>query len=190
MASPVADVAYEAHRLIVDTGAPFEEFRERYERAVPALDTPLFEQFMEEDADWSTVQRATDQNAPHGFLIYWSFDNTALLRLAGDRWRSVQYLMGNHTIAQRMFHHDPAVMLYAPLRTEIYQDAEGVTRFAIDRPSAQFGGFGDPAITAVGIELDHEVAALLEFLGAPVPEQLTDGHSAPGAPGSTRPNSS
>ncbi|GAA0408358.1 hypothetical protein Acor_71870 [Acrocarpospora corrugata] len=169
----VADVAYEVHRLIVDTGASFDEFRERYERAVPALDTALFERLMRDEADWGTVLGATAANAPHGFIIYWSFDNTALLRLAGDRWRSVQYLMGNHTIAERMFRHDPAVMLYAPLRTTICEDGDGVTRFIIDQPSTHFGGFGRAEISAVGVELDREVAALLEYLGTPVPEQLT-----------------
>ncbi|WP_214102866.1 DUF302 domain-containing protein [Acrocarpospora catenulata] len=171
----MTDVAYEAHRLTVDTGVPFEEFRQRYEAAVPALDQPVFERLIREDADWPAVLRATERNAPHGFIIYWSFDNTALLRLSGDRWRSVQYLMGNHTIAQRMFHHNPAVMEYAPLRTTLYEDAGGVTRFAIDQPSRQFGGFDDPAIAAVGVELDHKVADLLEFLDAPVPQQLRSG---------------
>ncbi|GIH26319.1 hypothetical protein Aph01nite_46290 [Acrocarpospora phusangensis] len=173
MAVHTADKPYEAHRLTVDTGTGFDEFRDRYEQAVPALDMPVFEHLMAENADWPAVLRATEENAPHGFIIYWSFDNTALLRLSGDRWRSVQYLMGNHTIAQRMFHHNPTVMLYAPLRTTICEDADGVTRFSIDQPSAQFGGFDDPAITAVGVELDHKVADLLDYLGAPVPAQLT-----------------
>jgi hypothetical protein len=83
--------------------------------------------------------------------------------------------MGNHTIAQRMYHHNPAVMLYAPLRTAIYEDAAGVTWFAVDQPSTIFGSFGVPAITEVGIELDRKLAALLQFLGAPVPAGLTPG---------------
>jgi hypothetical protein len=39
----------------------------------------------------------------------------------------------------------------------------------------QFGSFGNPAITEVGIELDRKLAALLELLGAPVPDALTSG---------------
>ncbi|ETK37732.1 DUF302 domain-containing protein [Microbispora sp. ATCC PTA-5024] len=84
----------------------------------------------------------------------------------------MQYLMGNQTIAQRMFHHDPGVLLYAPLRTTIYEDARGVTRFSFDQPSAQFASFGDPEIAAVGVDLDRKVAALLAHLGVPVPERL------------------
>lgn len=52
--------------------------------------------------------------------------------------------MGNHTIAETMFRHDPSVMVYAPLRTLIYEDPAGRTRLAVDQPSLQFASFGDP----------------------------------------------
>jgi hypothetical protein len=83
--------------------------------------------------------------------------------------------MGNHVIAQRMYHQDPAVMLYAPLRTVIYQDAGGAAWFAVDQPSTHFGSFGNHDITRIGLELDHELAVLLEYLDTPVPEALTAG---------------
>ena len=35
------------------------------------------------------------------------------------------YLMGNATIAEQMFRHDPRAMLYAPLRTLIWEDPKG-----------------------------------------------------------------
>ncbi|GII33533.1 DUF302 domain-containing protein [Planotetraspora mira] len=171
-AHPVQDVAREVHRLTVDTGMPFAAFRESYERAVPPLDMAEYERLRHSGSDWDAVLRAAGENAPHGFMIFWSLDNTAIMQGSGDRWHSVQYLMGNHTIAQRMFHHDPGVLLYAPLRTTIYEDARGVTRFAFDQPSAQFASFGDPEIAAVGVELDRKVAALLDYLGVPVPERL------------------
>ncbi|MDT5348412.1 MAG: hypothetical protein QOH91_1699 [Mycobacterium sp.] len=34
-------------------------------------------------------------------------------------WKATEYLMGNHTIAECIFRHDPAVMLHAPLRTVV-----------------------------------------------------------------------
>jgi uncharacterized protein (DUF302 family) len=96
------------------------------------------------------------------------------MRLAGDSPRCMSYLMGNHTIAERMYRHDQGIMLYAPLRTAIHEDAGGTTWFSFDQPSTRFGSFGDPAITEVGLELDHKLAALLEQLGAPVPPALTE----------------
>jgi hypothetical protein len=166
-------VPHEVRRLAVATGATFDEFRDRYERAVPSFDVARFEAFQKANADWDTVLRVTAEAAPHDFLRYWTSDFGPLMRLAGDRWRCASYLMGNHTIAERMYRHDPAVMLYAPLRTAIYEDAEGVTWFAIDQPSTRFASFGVPAITEVGLELDRKVAALLDFLDAPVPPALT-----------------
>jgi hypothetical protein len=63
-------------------------------------------------------------------------------------------------------------MLHAPLHTMIWESPHGATHFAFDRPSDQFGSFEMPAITAVGMELDQKLAALLDHLGLPVPAQL------------------
>ncbi|WP_329080734.1 MULTISPECIES: DUF302 domain-containing protein [unclassified Streptosporangium] len=176
----VHTVAHEVNRLTIGVSAPFQEFRERYERAVPAIDAGRFERLVRDNADWGTVLRATAENAPHDFLIYWRFEAMPLMGLAGDRWLCVEYLMGNHTIAQRMFHHDPAVLLYAPLRTAIYEDPEGTTCFTVDQPSTRFSSFGDPDITQVGLELDRKLAALLEHLDAPVPAELVQGRASHG----------
>jgi uncharacterized protein (DUF302 family) len=165
---PVETVVHQVHRLSVDVGASFDDFRARYEQAVPLLDSARLGEF----TDWDTVLKVATDTAPNGFFIYWQADVTPLMRLAGDHSLCVEYLMGNHTIAQRMFHHDPAVMLYAPLRTAIYQDAQGRTRFSVDQPSTCFASFGNPEITKVGVELDGKLAALLHYLKAPVPSAL------------------
>jgi hypothetical protein len=165
---------HEVHRLAIAVGASFDDFRSRYEQSVPSLDTERFAALVREGADWDTVVRATAENAPHHFIRYWTSDVGALMRLAGDSPRCSSYLMGNHTIAERMYRHDPGIILYAPLRTAIHEDADGTTWFSIDQPSSRFRSFGDTAISNVGVELDHKLAALLEHLGAPVPPTLTE----------------
>ena len=80
--------------------------------------------------------------------------------------------MGNVTIAEQMFRHDPRAMLYAPLRTVIWEDAHDHAWFTVDQPSAQFASFGIPAVSAVGVELDRKLAALLEALRVEVPMAL------------------
>jgi hypothetical protein len=61
------------------------------------------------------------------------------MELAAESRPCVEYLMGNHVFAQRMFRHDPSVMLYAPLRTAIYVDHDDRTWFTIDQTdSARF----------------------------------------------------
>jgi hypothetical protein len=73
-----------------------------------------------------------------------------------------------------MYRYTPAVMLDAPLRTAIMEDADGAAWFTFEQPSSQFGSFNTPQITEVGCELDRKIAALLEHLGAPVPAVLTE----------------
>ncbi|GAA1135391.1 hypothetical protein GCM10009630_37750 [Kribbella jejuensis] len=169
-------VPHQVVRWSIDTGTSFEDFRNRYEAAVPVLDLPRLDQLRADRADWNTVLEAAAENAPHGFLRFWSTDVGATMQLAGNAGDCATYLMGNHTIAEQMYRHDPAVMLYAPLRTAIHRDAEGTVRFSIDQPSTRFSSFGNPAIAAVGEELDRKVIHLLKILDVPVSDALfTDG---------------
>ncbi|MET7517944.1 hypothetical protein ABZS88_31595 [Streptomyces sp. NPDC005480] len=82
------------------------------------------------------------------------------------------YLMGNHTIAHRVYTRDPAVLV-APQRTTIHEDRQGATWFSGDQPSTRFATFGNPDITKVRLELDAKLADLLRFLDIPVPPALT-----------------
>ncbi|MDX2647046.1 hypothetical protein PV341_26470 [Streptomyces sp. PA03-1a] len=106
-------------------------------------------------------------------MIYWKFDAQPLFGVAGDQARCTEYLMGNHTIAERMYRHDAGALMYAPLRTTIHESPTGEAMFAIDRPSDTVSALGRPEITEVGRELDRKVGALLTHLGLPVPDELT-----------------
>jgi hypothetical protein len=170
----IETISHRVDRLTIRVDDSFDGFRNRYERAVPEFQRERFDAFIKEGVDWQTVLEATAENAPHDFIVYWSHDFTSLMSLAGDRGRCVEYLMGNHTIAQKMYRYNPAILLYAPLRTAIVDDADGATRFTVDQPSTRFGSFNIPQITAVGIELDRKLAALLAFLDAPVPAALIE----------------
>src|SRR6201986_592676 len=170
----IETTSHRVDRLTIRIDDSFDGFRNRYEQAVPAFQSQRFESLIETGVDWQTVLEATAENAPHDFILYWSHDFTSLMRLAGDGGRCVEYLMGNHTIAEKMYRYNPAILLYAPLRTAIVEDADGATWFTVDRPSTRFSSFNTPQITRVGIELDHKLAALLEHLDTPVPSGLTD----------------
>jgi hypothetical protein len=169
----IATQTHQVQRLAIAVDTAFDDFRDRYEQSVPSLDIECFEALVRERADWDTVRRAAAENAPHNFIRYWTSDVGSLMQLAGDSPRCSSYLMGNHTIAERMYRHDPGIMLYAPLRTVIHEDANCTTWFSFDQPSTQFCSFGDPAISDVGRELNRELAALLQYLDAPVPPALT-----------------
>jgi Domain of unknown function DUF302 len=148
------------------------EFTRRYETAVPDLPLSAIRELVARRASWSEMTRLIGDTAPFGFLIYFRNVVGPVMELAGDKSRCTAYLMGNHVIAERMFRYDPRAMMYAPLHTVIWEDHEGNAWFTIDQPSAQFGSFGIPEVSEVGLELDHKVAALLEALSVPVPDVL------------------
>ncbi|MEU1591103.1 hypothetical protein [Micromonospora sp. NPDC005710] len=165
---------YHARRLDISVDRSFDDFRRQYEQAVPAYDATAFNALVARDAPWDDVLALMRDSAPHAFLIYWcSGDLWPMMNLAGDSRHCVEYLMGNHTTAERMFRHEPTVMLYAPLRTAICDRPDGGARFIIEQPSHAFGSFGVDAIHEVGRELDTEVAALLAHLEVPVPAGLS-----------------
>jgi uncharacterized protein (DUF302 family) len=154
-------------RLTIDV--PFDDFRGRYEEAVPAYDLAAR---LPQLPNWDAVIEDVEQAAPYGFLRYGTIDASPAFAIAGHKARSIIYLMGNHTIAETMYRHDPAIMLYAPLRLCLYEDLDGQGHLSIDQPSDQFGSFGDPDIAATGRMLDQKLADLLEGLGVAVPETL------------------
>jgi Domain of unknown function DUF302 len=135
-ANPVPGVVpHQVNRLLIEVAESFDGFRKRYEQEVPQIEPQYLVDLIERHAPWSEVIADADVRAPHGFLIYYSSDLTPLMALAGDRGRCVMYLMGNHTIAERMYRHDPTVMLYAPLRTALCVGTDGRTRLVATSPA-------------------------------------------------------
>ena len=147
------------------------EFQRRYEEAVPDLPKAQVDALVERHAPWSEMVELIDASAPHGFLFYFRNDPHPLMATAGDEADCLWYLMGNHLLAERMFRHDPRAMLYAPLRTVIWDAPRGAW-FTVDQPSTQFGSLGIPQVTKVGVELDRKLAALLSDLDLEVPTAL------------------
>lgn len=147
-------------------------FQQSYEAAVPDVPLDQVNALLQRGAPWSEMLALITASAPHEFLIYARTDVHPLMHAAGDEADCITYLMGNHTIAERMFRHDPRAMLYAPLRTVIWEDATGDAWFSVDQPSTQFGSLGIPEVARVGVELDRKLAELLQALDVDVPEAL------------------
>jgi hypothetical protein len=154
-------------RLLVGLPDDFDQARRRYEALVPAIDLASFAKA----GNWDEVVAEARAQAPHGFLRYFQTDVAPAMTGSGSNRPATEYLMGNHTIAERMYRHDPGVMLHAPLRTLLYDGGTGPV-FAVDQPSLLFGSYGNPAITAVGVELDGLLATLIDLLGGEVPAEL------------------
>jgi hypothetical protein len=167
-------IDHPSRRLVVALPAPYDEARERYETLVPEVDLARFLQM----ASWQSTLELAEINAPHGFMRYYRGDITATMANSPSLWKATEYLMGNHTIAERMFRHDPSVMLHAPLRTLLYADADGDTKLAVDQPSLLFASYDNPDIAAVGLELDGLLTQLIGLLGGQLPAPLVaESHS-------------
>ena len=162
-------VEHDSRRLLIPLPMPYDEAIRTYELLVPPVDSARFGQL----ATWDAVLELAEINAPLGFMIYWRVDVTAVMAGSLSGWKCTQYLMGNHTIAERMFRHDPTAILHAPLRTIIYADSDGDTYLAVDQPSSLFSSYGHPDIAETGRYLDKLLAELLAALHAPVPAELT-----------------
>jgi uncharacterized protein (DUF302 family) len=98
---------------------------------------------------------------PSGFMLFRTSDHGALLRLAGQKKKAIQYLIGNPLFAVRMTQHDIRAGLYAPLRVLIYENEEGKTCVEYDRPSSLFGQFGNAMVTEVATMLDRKLEQLV-----------------------------
>jgi hypothetical protein len=58
-------VAHDVHRLQIPIDLTYEEFRRRYEQAVPVFDLNRYAA-LDPDIDRATVRAMTDDDAPHG----------------------------------------------------------------------------------------------------------------------------
>jgi hypothetical protein len=151
-------------RVDVSTGMAFDDFRAAFEQAAPAADMVGAAKIIADGGSWDDVRAAAAADAPNDLMVYWTIDS-APFAVAGDHTRAVEYLLGNHVIAETMFRHDPRALLYAPLRVLIYEDADGNAVFSMDQPGKAFGSLGIAAVTEVGKGLDRKVANLLRVIG-------------------------
>lgn len=152
-------------RVDIRTGMAFDEFRAAFEKAAPPFDYDVTYRIVAGGGSWDDVCAAAGANAPNGLMVYGTIDATSLLAVAGHRTKAVEYLLGNHVIAESMFRHNALTLLYAPLRVLVHADADDNAVFSMDRPSTAFGSLGVDTITAVGEDLDRKVAALLRIVG-------------------------
>lgn len=145
----------------VKTEKPFGEVAAAFEARLGTFDPAVYEQ-LRNGADTEAVRaRIEGMAGPSGFALYRTSDHGALLRLARQQRKAVQYVVGNSLFAVQMTRHDVRVSLYAPLRLLIYEDEEGKTCVEYDKPSSLFGQFGNANVTEVAVMVDRKLEQLL-----------------------------
>jgi uncharacterized protein (DUF302 family) len=145
----------------VQTEKPFGEVAAALEARMGRFDPAVYEQ-LRSGADPEAVRtRLEGMAGSSGFMLFRTSDHGALLRLAGQSKRAIQYLLGNPLFAVQMRQHDIRTGLYAPLRVLVYEDEEGKTCVEYDRPSSLFGQFGIARVTEVAAMLDRKLEQLV-----------------------------
>ena len=169
-------------RLDIVVDATYADLRARFEQAVPTASADLTALLASGTPDYDALVAATNASAPQGFIRYYSLDASRLTVWGYDPadTHSVQYLFGNPLVTEKLYKQNPSTLLATPLRAQIYEAPDGSVHLVFDDPSSGFDSFADPEIAALGVQLDESLAALLNYLNVPVPNELV--HSATPAP--------
>jgi uncharacterized protein (DUF302 family) len=145
----------------VETAKPFGDVVAALEARMGKFDPAVYEQ-LQKGADVEVVRARLEKMAgPSGFMLFRTSDHGALLRLAGQKKKALQYLLGNPLFAIQMTQHDIRAGLYAPLRVLLYEDERGKTCMEYDKPSSLFGQFGNTKVTEVAKMLDQKLERLV-----------------------------
>jgi uncharacterized protein (DUF302 family) len=142
------------------TDRPFEEVAKVFERQLGRFDPEVYKALAAGGDTEAVRTRLEAMVGPSGFMLFRTSDHGSLLRLAGQKRKAVQYLLGNPLFAIRMTQHDIRAGLYAPLRVLLSEDEEGKTCLEYDKPSSLFGQFGNAEVTAVATMLDRKLEEL------------------------------
>ena len=153
-------------RIVVDhvrreSTKPFEEVAKAFERQLGRFDPDVRKAATESGDTEEAKARIEAMAGSSGFMLFSTQDHGALLHLAGQRRKAIQYVVGNPLIALQMTQHDIRASLYAPLRVLIYENEEGKTCVEYDKPSSLFRQFGNDRISPTATMLDRKLEALV-----------------------------
>jgi uncharacterized protein (DUF302 family) len=140
---------------------PFDQVTHAFQRQLGQFNEEAYKTLAAgEDVDKARAKLEA-MAGPSGFMLFRTSDHGALLRLAGQKRKAIQYLVGNPLFAIQMTQHDIRAALYAPLRVLIYEDEQGKICVEYDKPSSLFGQFGNERITPTAAMLDRKLEALV-----------------------------
>jgi uncharacterized protein (DUF302 family) len=145
----------------VATDHPFEKVINAFEKQVGQFDPAAYQHLNAGVEPEEVRSKIKAMEGPSGFMLFRTSDHGALLRLAGQKRKAIQYLVGNPLFALQMTQQDIRAALYAPLRVLIYENAQGKTCVEYDKPSSLFGQFGDTQVTEVARMLDRKLEQLV-----------------------------
>jgi uncharacterized protein (DUF302 family) len=155
----VTRIAVDHVRVVADK--PFDQVSKAFEKQLGQFNPEVYKS-LSGGADAEKVRAKIEAMVgPSGFMLFRTSDHGALLRLAGQKKKAIQYLVGNPLFAIQMTRHDIRASLYAPLRVLLYENEHGKTCVEYDKPSSLFGQFGNAKVTDVATKLDRKLEQLV-----------------------------
>ena len=137
----MTDSRFTVDHVRLATDKPFDEVVKAFERQLGRFDPDVYKALAAGGDAEGARAKIEAMVGPSGFMLFGTNDHGSLLRLAGQKRKAIQYVVGNPLFALQMTQHDIRASLYAPLRVLIYENEEGKTCVEYDRPSSLFGQF-------------------------------------------------
>jgi uncharacterized protein (DUF302 family) len=159
--SPMKGSRFSVDHVRLVTDKPFEDVAQAFLRQLGRFDPDVYKALAAGGDAEGASAKIEAMAGPSGFMLFATHNHGALLRLAGQKRKAVQYVVGNPLFAFQMTQHDIRASLYAPLRVLIYEDERGRTCLEYDKPSSLFGQFNDAGIAPVASMLDRKLEDLV-----------------------------
>ena len=147
--------------VYVEAAKPFDEVAKAFEKPLGQFNPETYKSLAAGEDVEKVRAKLEAMVGPSGFMLFRTSDHGSLLRLAGQKKKAIQYLVGNPLFAIQMTQHDIRASLYAPLRVLIYENEKGKTCVEYDKPSSLFGQFGNAKVTEVARMLDRKLEQLV-----------------------------
>ncbi len=146
-------------RVVADK--PFDQVVKAFEQQLGQFNPEVFKSLNAGDDTEKVRAKIQAMVGPSGFMLFRTSDHGELLRLAGQKKKAIQYVVGNPLFAIQMTQHDIRAGLYAPLRVLLYENEHGKTCVEYDKPSSLLGQFGNAKVTEVATMLDRKMEQLV-----------------------------
>jgi uncharacterized protein (DUF302 family) len=158
---PMNDSHFMVDHVGLATDKPFEDVAKALERQLGLFDPDVSKSLAGGGDTEEAKGKIEAMVGPSGFMLFGKTDHGSLLRIAGQKRKAIQYVVGNPLFALQMTQHDIRASLYAPLRVLLYENEEGKTCVEYDKPTSLFGQFGHVEINATAAMLDRKIDALV-----------------------------
>ena len=157
----VSSTSVTMEHVTIETSTSYPLAKLRLEAEVKRLDES-YRALLKENRIDELRQKLTQGQEPDGLMIHYVAVHGDWLALEGGHRPGIVYHIGNILAAVQMTKLNFGAALYAPLRLDVYENAQGGTTFEYDKPSTQFGQFHNAAIDKVAQSLDDRLFRLIK----------------------------